>query len=1175
MATNYYVSPTGASGNAGTSGSPWDVDTGLAHMGPDVTINFLPGTYTSRVWFPSSASGSAGHPATIKSTVKWGAVVANINTVGINAPNGYNLSYIVIDGFRVHGCTYDGVGPGNHSVVRNCWIHDNQQNGVNSTNVVCHDNLFEDNLIEYNGVDTVSYPTHYHNIYISGVNNICRNNVIRYCHDGADLIVYTGNVGEANTNNQVYNNLVVGGTGATHVNYTASFWNATVDGSTNGGSPGTNYVFDNTFIGSCLAEYGTLYFANNVVVPTTGQSAFIFSSHPSNFLGDYNAGPQTILGTSHELITSVSAMSFVNAAHGLYWPGSGSSLRGHANSSGSPAPAVDFFGNANPSITDIGFVQYNSTYAGDTRTLDPSPSAGADYWAPLSAPPVDVVINTSPASTTVLVGATATFSVSATGNTTLSYQWRFNGSNVGTNSSTYSRTNCQLADSGGSVSVVVSDVSGSAVSGTAILTVNSPPPPPPPPLDIVIQQQPSSQSVQVGQTANFSVVATGNSPPLTYQWKFNGVNVGTNSASYARTNCQLSDSGSHVVVVVTDGTGSLTSSQATLTVTSPPPPSVDVVITQQPASTSVPVGSSATFSVTATGHTTLSYQWTFKGANVGTNSASYTRPNCQQVDSGGAVQVTISDASGSVVSSSATLTVVPVPPPPPPPAVDIVITQPLTNQFVQVGQSATFTVSATGGTTLGYQWKFNGATVGFNSPSYTRTNCQLADNGGVVQVTISDASGTASSTASLGVVSPPPPPPVITSPLANKLVQVGDPATFTVVATGGTPTLTYQWTFNGVSVGSNSSSYTRTNCQLVDNGGVVQVRVSNSGGSTLSSAVLGVASPPPPPPPPTTPDITISTAPQNLLVLVGAAATFSVSASSPNTLSYQWTFNGSNVGTNSATYSRTNCQLADDGGIVQVTITDITGSVSANATLSVVSPPPPPTTPDIIISAAPQSQLVHVGDTVVFSISASAPGVLGYQWTFNGTPVGGNLPVYARVNCQLSDNGGTVEVVVTDVSGSVAAIATLGVIPPTPPPPPPAPPVSDIVIFVQPRNQSVQAGAQAAFSITALGAAVLTYQWYFNGTIVQTGLSPIYKRVTTLFDNGAVVGVTVSDSLNSLVSNSAVLTVVVPAPAPIGSTPGQSTGGNVPVHSASSATPQVMTTFPPQGPRYVVTITNP
>jgi len=83
-----------------------------------------------------------------------------------------------------------------------------------------------------------------------------------------------------------------------------------------------------------------------------------------------------------------------------------------------------------------------------------------------------------------------------------------------------------------------------------------------------ITTQPVSQIVYIGQTATFSVVATGG-VPLTYQWMKNGTAISTaTSSSYATPAAAISDNSSKFTVVVTDRMGSLTSSAATLTVQS-------------------------------------------------------------------------------------------------------------------------------------------------------------------------------------------------------------------------------------------------------------------------------------------------------------------------------------------------------------------------------------------------------------------------------------------------------------------------------------------------------------------------------------------------------------------------------------------------------------------------------
>jgi hypothetical protein len=103
-----------------------------------------------------------------------------------------------------------------------------------------------------------------------------------------------------------------------------------------------------------------------------------------------------------------------------------------------------------------------------------------------------------------------------------------------------------------------------------------------------ITTQPQPQTVNQGGTAAFSVSATGTTP-LNYQWKFNGTNIGgATASSYTRNNAQPADAGSYSVVV-TNVAGSVTSSNAMLTVNVPPvitgfspaagPPGTNVTLT--------------------------------------------------------------------------------------------------------------------------------------------------------------------------------------------------------------------------------------------------------------------------------------------------------------------------------------------------------------------------------------------------------------------------------------------------------------------------------------------------------------------------------------------------------------------------------------------------------------------
>src|SRR5271154_6434442 len=136
---------------------------------------------------------------------------------------------------------------------------------------------------------------------------------------------------------------------------------------------------------------------------------------------------------------------------------------------------------------------------------------------------------------------------------------------------------------------------------------NSTPQPPTPPS---ITSQPSNQTVTSGQTATFSVGASGTAP-LSYQWKKGGNAIsGANASSYVTPATASGDDGSQFSVTVSNSAGTATSNPATLTVNTPPS------ITTQPANQTVVVGQTATFSVIASGTTALSYQWQKGGGNI-------------------------------------------------------------------------------------------------------------------------------------------------------------------------------------------------------------------------------------------------------------------------------------------------------------------------------------------------------------------------------------------------------------------------------------------------------------------------------------------------------------------------------------------------------------------------------
>jgi hypothetical protein len=258
--------------------------------------------------------------------------------------------------------------------------------------------------------------------------------------------------------------------------------------------------------------------------------------------------------------------------------------------------------------------------------------------------------------------------------------------------------------------------------------------------------QPASQTVTVGQSAKFSVTATGTAP-ISYQWRKNATSIGgAIGASYTTPATTNADNGAKFDVIVSNKAGSITSAQATLTVNTV---AVVPTITTQPANQTVTVGQSGTFSVSATGTAPLAYQWQKNSANItGATSATYTTPVTTSADNGVKFDVIVSNSAGKVTSAQATLTVNAA-------AVAPTITTQPVNQTVTAGQTATFSVTASGTAPLAYQWQMNAADIpSATSPSYTTSVTTTGNSGETFRVVVSNSAGSVTSNSATLTVNP-------------------------------------------------------------------------------------------------------------------------------------------------------------------------------------------------------------------------------------------------------------------------------------------------------------------------------------------------------------------------------------------------------------------------------------
>ncbi len=142
---------------------------------------------------------------------------------------------------------------------------------------------------------------------------------------------------------------------------------------------------------------------------------------------------------------------------------------------------------------------------------------GGGGGAPVAVAPM---ITSQPASVSVTAGAAASFTVAATGDAPLAYQWQRNGAVIaGATAATYAIAATALADSGATFRATVANGAGSATSNVATLTVT----PAGPVLNVTAQ--PADVSVVAGTSASFSVAASCSSGALGVQWQ-RGASVG-------------------------------------------------------------------------------------------------------------------------------------------------------------------------------------------------------------------------------------------------------------------------------------------------------------------------------------------------------------------------------------------------------------------------------------------------------------------------------------------------------------------------------------------------------------------------------------------------------------------------------------------------------------------------
>ncbi|MBV8729266.1 MAG: hypothetical protein JO336_05605, partial [Acidobacteriia bacterium] len=604
-----------------------------------------------------------------------------------------------------------------------------------------------------------------------------------------------------------------------------------------------------------------------------------------------------------------------------------------------------------------------------TSTADPSLSASATINL------VALTVTVTPPAANLIDGQTQQFTATVAGSNNPSVTWSINPAGLGAISQSGLYTAPSPIATTAKVTVTATSVANNAVAGTASVTLGPAPP--------IITAQPANVTTYAGQTATFTVTASGTG--IAYQWQSMapGANSFTNitgavSSFYTTPATTLAASGTQYQCILTNTQGTVTSSAATLTVQYP---GVNFVTNQVLGSTrnnfSGWVGMSITVGPAPIVVKTLGRM--VATGNVGTHSVKIVDAATGNDIGGSAITLNTSggtpgqfvynalpnpitlianttyyivsletsggdafyDSGATTAQTTADATLVGAVFGTSPPMYTVVpgsvshMYGPLDFTYVAIGitpavttlsagQQQQFAISVTGLSSNSVTWNLSPPNVGSITPGglYTApTSIAIAQTITLTATSTVDTTKSATAIISLAPIS------VTAAPAAITLFAAQQQP-FTATVTGITNTAV-TWSISpSTNAGTITSAGVYTAPASITSSQTVTVTATSVADATKYGTAMVTLSPPVPP--------TITTQPQNSTAVVGQSATFTVVAAGLG-LTYQWQSMApgagvfSNIaGATASSYTTPATALTDNGTLFKCVVTNAQGTVNTN-----------------------------------------------------------------------------------------------------------------------------------------------------------------------------------------------------------------------------------------------------